>query len=181
MVVQVGCRRVGAQGEGLLQAAHAEALSAGEGQGLAAGREAAFSGATGEIFVAQRGRQAVGIPRPAAGEARVEPGAVGLARERRRLVVARRKAAGRLVGEEARAWLRERVVVFVLSDHGVIGEGVVLWKRLVALWVVGGGWFVDNTGFSLLCTHGLIVLLRCVVVAVKVPAELANVTIRCWS
>lgn len=81
--------------------------------------------------------------------------------------------------------MRERVVGFVLSfqpllaDQGVISEGGVLWRGSVAVGVRGGGWFVGNTGFSLLCAHGLIVLFRCVVVAVKVPAQLADMTIRC--
>ncbi len=75
------------------------------------------------------------------------------------------------------------MVVFVLllcvqplaAHQGVISEGGDLWTRLVAF-RVGGGVMV-NTGLSLLCAHGLIVLFRCVVVAGKVPAQLADVTV----
>lgn len=75
--------------------------------------------------------------------------------------------------------------VFLLSvqplsaDQGVISIGAVLWKGLVAIRVRGGVWLLDNTGFSFLCAHGLIVLFGCVVVAVSVPAQLADVTIWC--
>lgn len=88
MVTKAGLRRVGAQREGLLQAG---AVSAGEGQRLTT--QAAFSSTTREIFLAQRGRQAAGIARPAG----VEPGATGLAGERRGLAVPGRQAAVRLV------------------------------------------------------------------------------------
>lgn len=133
--------------------------------------------------MAQRGRQAVGIPRPAAGKARVKPGSVCLAWERRGLAVPGRQAAGRMIREVAQARVMESVVVFEfllsvrpVSAEGVIRDGGVLWRSVVANGVSCGVQLVDDAGFSLLCTHGLIVLLRRVLLAVVVSAQLADVT-----
>lgn len=63
------------------------------------------------------------------------------------------------------------------AEQGVVREGGVLRRvAAVAIGVRSGVWLVDNAGFSLLCAHGLIVLFRRVVVAAKVPAQLADVT-----
>lgn len=135
--------------------------------------------------MAQRGRQAVGIPRPAAGKAWVKPGSVCLAWERRGLAVPGRQAAGRMIREVAQARMRESVVVFVFllsvrplsAEQGVIGEGGMLWRSAVAIRVSRGVRLGDNAGFSLLCTHGLIVLFRRVLLAVVVSAQLSDVTV----
>lgn len=184
MVAQAGRGRVGAQGERLLQAAHTGAVPAGQGRGLAP-REAAVSRTAGGIFPAQAGGQAAGIPRPAAGKARVEPGVVRLAGERSGLAVPGRQAAGRLVAEVAGARVRESVVVFVFlpsvqplpAEQGVIGEGALLREGAAAVGARGGVWLGDSAGSSLLRAHGLIVLLGRVAVAAKVPAQLADVTV----
>lgn len=74
------------------------------------------------------------------------------------------------------------VLVLLLSvrplsaEQGVVREGGVLWRRVVALVFWGGVWFVDNPGFSLLRAHCLVVLFRRVAVAAQVSAQLADVT-----
>lgn len=88
-------------------------MSAGEGQELQPG-VAALPRTAGVSFLAHIGRQAVGIARPAAGEARVRPRPFCLAGEWSGLTVPSRQAARRLVGAVARARLGESEVVFVL-------------------------------------------------------------------
>lgn len=90
VVVELGRRRVGVQRQRLLQA-HVAAVVAGEGGRLVSG-QAAVLGAAGVILVAQAGRQAAGVARAAAGQARVEH--VDLAGERGGLVVPGREAVG---------------------------------------------------------------------------------------
>lgn len=154
-------------------------MSARQGQRLAP-REAAISSAAEEILLVQIGRQAVGIPRPAAGKARVIPGAIGLAGKRSGLTVPGRQAAGRLVQEVALTRMRGSVVVFVFllsAKQGVIGKGGTLWKDAAAIRVRGGVRLVDDAGFSLRYAHGLVVLFGHVLVAVQVPAQLAHVAV----
>lgn len=154
-------------------------MSARQGQRLAL-REAAISRAAGEILLVQIGRQAVGIPRPAAGKARVIPGAIGLAGKRSGLAVPGRQAAGRLVQEVARFRMTGSVVVFVFplsAEQGVIGEGGTLWRDAAAVRVRGGVRLADDAGFLLRYAHGLVVLFGHVLVAVQVPAQLAHVTV----
>lgn len=176
VVTQVGRRRVGVQGERLLQAAHRGAVSAGEGQALVP-RVAALRGAAGVILLAQVRRQAVGIPRPAAGKARVEPRPLGLAGKRSGLTV-RSRVAVRPVGAVARAGLGESAAAWASplcvrphrAEQGAVGGGGVLWSASVAFW---GG----VPGFSLREAHGLIVLLGRVEVAARVSAQLTDVTV----
>lgn len=104
---------VGAQRLRLLQAVHtADDAAAG-----AAAAAVSTSAARGR-FEAQRGGQAVGVTRAAAGQAGVQPGAtVGLAGEGRGLAV-----AGQRVGDVAGAWRRRRRAV-VPAERPVVGEG----------------------------------------------------------
>lgn len=156
-------------------------MSAGEGQRP---REAAISSAAGEVFRVQIGRQAVGIPRPAAGEAGVMPGTIGLAGKRSGLAVPSRQALGKLVQVVARTRLRVSLVAIVFlssvqppsTKRGALSGGGGLWKDAPAIEVRGGVWLVDNAGFSLRFAHGLIVLFRQVMVAAQVAAQLAHVT-----
>lgn len=131
MVIEVGRRWVGSQGERLLEAAGAGAgaVPARQRQELVPG-VAAVPRTAGTIFLAHVGRQAVGIPRPAAGKARLR-----LAGERSGLTVTGQQAARRLVGAIGGARLREAVVVFVSrlcvrplsAEQRVISECGVLW------------------------------------------------------
>lgn len=110
----------------------------------------------------------------------MKPGTVVLAGEWRGLAVPGGEATGRLVREVTRAWMRKSVVGFVFlplcSKQGAICKRGVLWKGERPVGVRGGVRVVDDVGYSLLCAHGLIVLFRRVVVAVKEPAQLADVT-----
>lgn len=174
VVVQLGRGWVGAQRQRLFQAHGVAAVIAREGRGLAPG-QAALLGAAGVVTLAQAGRQAVGVARPAAGEARVEH--VDLAWERGRLVVSGRQAVRGPGGAETGGGRGERG--FLLSgppppaEHGVFRGRRVVEGSPVAVELGPGVRFVDGAGFSLLCVHGLIVLFRCVVAG----AQLADISI----
>lgn len=175
VVEQAGRRWVGAQRQRLLQAAHGGAVSAGQGQELIPG-VAARSGTAGVIFVAQTGRQAVGILWPAAGKARVEPLPSIVAREWSGLAVRAREAVVRLV-VVAQAELRDGGVVYLSVEQGVTREGGVLWRRAAAVTFGGGARLVECGVFSLLFAHGLIVLFgRVAAAAAQVSAQVAEVT-----
>lgn len=113
----VAGRRVGVQGQGLLQAAGAGAVAAGEGQEPG---QAAVPTAAGGLFSVQAGRQAVGIPRPAAGEAGVEPGALRPAVEGGRMDVSQ------LGGAVARTRLGESQPLS--AAQRLARGGVALWE-----------------------------------------------------
>lgn len=96
-------------------------MSAGEGQELASG-EAVLSRTAGVIFLAQTGRQAVGISRPTAGETRVEPAAVCLARERSLGAVPSWQAARGLGWAEAGLGEDPNVLVLLLCVQALLAE-----------------------------------------------------------
>lgn len=122
----------------------------------------------------QAGRQAFGVPRPAAGPARVEPGPVGLAGERGGLAVAHGRAVGMRVGEvaEARRGEAEVTAPFQIPDHPegrVVSQGGVIWMEAAACRRRGGARAAGFAGPLPHGAHGLIVLFRQVVVTVQVP------------
>lgn len=168
MATQAGRRRVGAQRERLFQAAGVGAPRQGQ-------RPAAAPGTAGKILLIQAGRQALGVPRPAAGPARVEPGPVGLAGKRGGLAVAHGRAAGMRVGEVAEARRGEEAqgtAPFQIPDHPegrVVGQGGVIWVEAAARGRTGGARAAGYAGPLPHGAHGLIVLFRQVVVTVQVP------------
>lgn len=152
-------------------------MRAGQRQRFAA-REAAVPGTAAVILVVQVGRQAAGILRPAAGEARVDPRAAGLAGERRGLAEAGGQAAGGLVGEVAGIGRNVELVHQLLSaDEGVVREGDPLWKGAAAVRVQAGVGLGDDAGFLLCCAHGLVVLFGHVMLADQAPAWVAQVIV----
>lgn len=174
VVVHVGRGGVGAQRHGLLQTA---AVRTGQRQRFAA-REAAVPGTAAVILAVQVGRQAAGILRPAAGEARVDPRAAGLAGERRGLAEAGGQAAGGLVGEVAGTRRDVELVLQPLSaDEGVLREGDPLWKGAAAVGVQAEVGLGDDAGFLLCCAHGLVVLFGHVMLADQAPAQVAPVIV----
>lgn len=172
MVPQAGGGGVGAQREGLFQAAGVCAPR--QGQRPAAG-QAGTSCTAGRLLLVQIGGQALGVARPAAGQARVEPGPVGLARKRGGLVVTDGKAVGVGVGEVAQTRRGEVEVVAVsqIPDHPkrrVVCKGGVFPVDAVVCRDGGGAWAADNAGLLAHGAHGLVMLFRQVVVTVQVPA-----------
>lgn len=173
VVPQAGRRRVGAQGERLLQAGAPR-----QGQ-RPASRQPLASSRARKILPIQIGRQAFGVARPAAGQARVQPGAMSPAGKGSGLVVSNRKAVGPRVREEAQARRGEAGLVprFQIPDHPerrVVCKGDVLWRDTVVCRAGGGAWAADMAGLLAHRAHGLIVLFRQVVVTVQVPAPGQN-------
>lgn len=143
-----------------------------------AAREAAVPGTAAVILVVQVGRQAAGILRPAAGEARVDPRAAGLAGERRGLAEAGGQTAGGLVGEVAGTGPDVELVLQLLSaDERVVREGEPLWKGAAAVGVLAGVGLGGDAGFLLCCAHGLVVLFGHVMLAAQAPAQVAQVIV----
>lgn len=152
-------------------------MRTGQRQRFAA-RQAAVPGAAAVILVVQAGRQAAGMLQRAAGEARVDPRAAGLAGERRGLAEAGGQAAGGLVGEVAGTGRDVELLLQPLSaNEGVVREGDPLRKGAAAAGVQAGLRLGDDAGFLLCCAHGLVVLFGHVMLADQAPAQVAPVIV----